>query len=732
MKNLTPKIPFVIFLISFGIVTCPFLSIGQKNILDSSRLNSIQFAKPTEVICDRPQSTVCNLIENNIFNTTCFGLNPFWENCISRWNSLHGSPQLNVFGPQLSTGVNHASMWAQSEQWPNGQQFFGGEGIVTGIPKLIPGKKYAFSMFKRYFSAPQAPTVDLDNFYIVLMKCVDYLPLRTSEPRIPIIPDVAQIIYCEKDLTNNSFQRVMQTFTAQDEYDIVWLFPKELTYVAGQTKQSWLEVAKFEMINIDNFSAGVSPNPIIPNCAVTIGPNVPNCGVEGAVFTWYGPNGQIIPAPANQQIQLNTSNSANTGNWTLKMTVPNVVTTNNTCSGAGIVQASVNVPACVTCAPVITPAGPIDYYTPVDAGPNGRLLTSSITTGNQWYFNNIAIANAVTQSYNIKNQWGDNGGGDYYVINNGCKSNIVHVDFKHYGYGRYGEENLNRLGAKIHPIQTSNYYCFNSTNNLIRQFDLGPSAYYVWNFPVTPIGGVPNITLTPGSYNPNSNQAQVNIGGSLGTVMPYVQGIANLNGREIIIDYYHILSHSIYISTNQQVCANAGQTITNFAISSLKTIPGGSGFDWEEYDFGPTGTIFSGPGAGQRSVIIPGRSNPQAMTVKFTGNSFVQKRFYYNWGGCYEEKYNVTIYNGCRVNTATTSLKTNIFPNPATSQLTIVSSESISDIEISDLQNPTLKKIKVNGTKSTTIDVLDLNPGVYNCKIITSKGVENQKLIIKR
>jgi Secretion system C-terminal sorting domain len=391
----------------------------------------------------------------------------------------------------------------------------------------------------------------------------------------------------------------------------------------------------------------------------------------------------------------------------------------------------VTVTVCPPC-PVITPSGPIDYYTPVDGAPNGRLLSSNITTGNQWYFNNVAIPNANAQTYNIKNQWGYTPGGDYYAMNNGCKSNIVHVDFKHYGYGRYGEENLNRLGAKIHPIQTSNYYCFNSTNNLIRQFDLGPSAYYVWNFPVTPIGGVPNITLTPGSYNPNSNQAQVNIGGSLGTIMPYVQGIANLNGREIIIDYYHILSHSIYISTNQQVCANAGQTITNFAISSLKTIPGGSGFDWEEYDFGPTGTIFSGPGAGQRSVIIPGRSTPQALTVKFTGNSFVQKRFYYNWGGCYEEKYNVTLYNGCFAGQVSGSLDVNIFPNPATNQLTITSTQSISYIEISNLMTPTLKKIKVNGTKSTTIDVLDLSPGVYNCKITTNKGVENQKLIIKR
>jgi Secretion system C-terminal sorting domain len=73
-----------------------------------------------------------------------------------------------------------------------------------------------------------------------------------------------------------------------------------------------------------------------------------------------------------------------------------------------------------------------------------------------------------------------------------------------------------------------------------------------------------------------------------------------------------------------------------------------------------------------------------------------------------------------------------IYPNPTSNQITITSNEPISYIEISDLMNPTLKKIKVNGTKSVIINVFDLNPGVYNCKITTSKGVENQKLIIKR
>jgi hypothetical protein len=46
--------------------------------------------------------------------------------------------------------------------------------------------------------------------------------------------------------------------------------------------------------------------------------------------------------------------------------------------------------------------------------------------------------------------------------------------------------------------------------------------------------------------------------------------------------------------------------------------------------------------------------------------------------------------------------------------------------------NPVLKRIKVNNAKSITVNVVDLKPGIYNCKITTSNGVENQKLIIQR
>ncbi len=722
---------------------------AQKNIQQSSTLHKQNItSRPNQVDCTPlPIPNTCtNYIQNNNFtpssnppnvydpsNINHF-TNPFFLNLVPNWYSTHGTPQ-------VYDGVNGITFFSPPPPFPstgcayllagvdeNGTNTYG-EGIVQKIPVLQVGKNYLLSFFKRIRNTPIQPS--LDFFDIYAMKCSDYQLFNPSTNTYPVPPVNAKKIYCETQVTNKNWQQVFVKFTVDDNYDMIWIFPHQ-NYPQNQTT-SGIYFAYPQIIDDFSITAGPVPMPIPPNCSVTIGPAIPNCNIiANTIYIWYGPAGQVINAPANQQIQVDASISANVGNWTLRMTVPNVITTNNTCSQNSNIEATVNVPICQSCNPVISPSGPIDYYTPVDGAPNGRLLTSNIMTANQWYFNNVAITNANGYTYDIKNEWGNNAGGDYYTINNGCKSNTVHVDFKHYGYGRYGEEDFNRLGAKIHPVQTSNYYCYNTTNNFIQQFDLGPTATYKWNFPVYfPTGGVQNISLTPGSDNSNSNQAQVNISGPAGSTLTYVQGIANLNGREIILDYYHTLSHPIYTSTNQQVCANAGQYIRNFGGSSIETIPGGSGFDWEEYDFGLSGIIFSGPGAGQNSVTIPGRSTPQAMTVKFSGSSFVQKHFYYNWGGCYEEKYNVTLLNGCKTNEKATS-EIKIYPNPSINKITVSSTEAINYIEISDLMNPLLKRIKVNNTKSVLINVQDLKPGIYNCKITTDKGVENQKLIIQR
>jgi hypothetical protein len=76
---------------------------------------------------------------------------------------------------------------------------------------------------------------------------------------------------------------------------------------------------------------------------------------------------------------------------------------------------------------------------------------------------------------------------------------------------------------------------------------------------------------------------------------------------------------------------------------------------------------------------------------------------------------------------------TNIFPNPATTSINLVSkSTRIVSVEIFDLSGILLKRIKNIPTEKLELKVSDLKQGIYNCRIITESGIENQKFIIKR
>ncbi len=524
------------------------------------------------------------------------------------------------------------------------------------------------------------------------------------------------------------------SFIAIDDYDMIWIFPHGELPITQSSNGVGVCFAYPELKDVTSFTAGLTPTPTQGNCIVTIGPNVPNsCTFTNAVFTWHGPNGQTITAQHNQQLQVDASLSANVGIWTLTMSALNEISTYNPCSQH--LSATVRVSQCLpTCAPIITPSGPIDYYLFADATPKGRILTSSMSTGNQWYYNGSPISGATAQNYIVGSGYSSIASGNYYVINNGCISNSVNINFKMYGYGNFGEDSYNWLGAKTHPVQSSNYYCFNTNNNFVKQFDMGIGTIYSWNIFTLPLGSSPNISITPGSGSPVSSQAQLNIGNPSSSYS-YLQGIANLNGSEKIIDYNIRLSPSIL--PNQIVCSGAPHLIKNDPLSNqgYGTTPGTSGFDWEYYDFGANALIFSGPGAGASSVLIPGRGLAQPIIVKYYGPSYVQKHFYYNYGGCFDEKYNV-IMNPvlCRSSTKNeqivSNFSTTIYPNPASSYFEVASVELIVSVEILNLTNRQLKKFNGNNLRLVRINSQYFEPGIYNCKVTTIKGVENHKIVI--
>ncbi len=73
-----------------------------------------------------------------------------------------------------------------------------------------------------------------------------------------------------------------------------------------------------------------------------------------------------------------------------------------------------------------------------------------------------------------------------------------------------------------------------------------------------------------------------------------------------------------------------------------------------------------------------------------------------------------------------------IYPNPASTELNILSNETISELRIFDLMGKTIFSKPTLNTKLAHIDVTAFMPGVYIAKILDSKGnIFTEKIIVK-
>lgn len=301
-----------------------------------------------------------NLILNNNFTPTPaydptdflmysdpFTTAPAGVGYVPDWLAAQGTPNLDdtysrsflqtvVLPPSPATG--YAFMFAGTY---NGNLI--NEGIAQKIGPLVPGNKYIFSFFEKVSTSPNYTDVSA-NLNIVLMNCSDY-SLIYPQPDIfitPGLPQNSQQIYCETGVSHLAWQQKTFSFIANSAYDMIWIYASNdfIDNVDGAA----ICFAYPELKDVTGFTAGL--NPVISNsCTVTIGPNFPNaCTTTNAVFTWHGPNGQIVSAPPNQKIQVDASDPLNVGTWTLKMTAPSEIATNNSCSQT--LSASVIVPGC--------------------------------------------------------------------------------------------------------------------------------------------------------------------------------------------------------------------------------------------------------------------------------------------------------------------------------------------------------------------------------------------------
>lgn len=298
----------------------------------------------------------CNYILNNTFTPNILYIpadhyqDPFDPQIISLipdWKRSHGSPNIydgTNYPNTLPFPNSGYSRMGSGNDPLDGSNY--SEGIVEKIPPLSTGSKYALSFFKKRdtFTPLNFPT---DRFFIILMHCEDYNSFDPYSNSIPQYPINHQIIYCERRLENTTWEQVFISFVPNRNYDMIWIFPQQST----TNQNAGAALFSFpELISLQGFTAGPTPNTSSGQCLVTIGPTTPNCSVRNAVFTWYGPSGLAITAPQNQQIQIDASNPQNIGTWTLSMSVPSAVNpASNTCSQLlTTVSSTVEVQVCRT------------------------------------------------------------------------------------------------------------------------------------------------------------------------------------------------------------------------------------------------------------------------------------------------------------------------------------------------------------------------------------------------
>ncbi len=475
--------------------------------------------------CDLVSSPNCNLIQNSTFTRVCgplvsasnASIDPFYMNCIDNWDYAFGTPQLNAYFNPLDANYNTASMWASGGNT---------EGIATGIPKLVIGRKYMLSFYRAATPNLGSTTPDLELFNIYLTNCSDYNSMEL-EPHLMQIPQHAQQIYCETHITNSGLRRVSICFTAESDYNVVWFFPRQWNIPAHQW---WLGIAQPELLDVTEFSAGTTPsNP--SNCNITLGPTVPNCGPTGATYAWIGPNGGTpIPANPAQQITINASLPQNVGIWKLRMTIPNTVTTNNTCSNTcNIVEASVEVELCTPPGPpVITTASYFEYGGCSPAPPpNAPIIPntqnqfcffwecggtayfkSSINNGNnQWYVNDVLVPSL--QNYSTITGWTDIPSPDQLRLRayNNAVYFKVQVKNTTYGFTQLSSPTYIYFAPTISVPSAPYGYGGQYKANFTKTFDFsminhGPNAVYNWQFPNTcsPISQTsknPTVTFGP-------------------------------------------------------------------------------------------------------------------------------------------------------------------------------------------------------------------------------------------
>ncbi|MBL7700695.1 MAG: T9SS type A sorting domain-containing protein [Ferruginibacter sp.] len=396
------------------------------------------FANAQRTMGTGEQRTGCNFIDNNTFTAPIppynpndpgiYGL-PFNLGYVPFWIPSHGSA--NIYGgsyyndPPPFANAGYSRMFAGFLPDDGNNS----EGIAQAITPLQQGGKYALSFFER-MKKYVASDVNVDNFHIYLMHSADAVNFDPTSFAIPAIPASAQQVYCEQNISNQNWKQALVCFTANSNYDMIWMFPKCNRISGSQQVMSSILVSYPELISLDGFTAGAAPVPTQPNCTVDIGPVRPNCGVRNAIFRWFAPNdpgfsNPIAPSYAlpSQQLSVDASIPANIGTWTLRMIVPGAQNYGS-CGSTCTIQAKVDLPNCGSSWPKVY-QGKASQYLGKDVSGNIFMYLHSASFANNFNHAGALPATQNTGEYTVQysaagyTNWAADGKSVQYSLNSG-------------------------------------------------------------------------------------------------------------------------------------------------------------------------------------------------------------------------------------------------------------------------------------------------------------------------
>ena len=277
-------------------------------------------------------TTGCNLIPNAgfaVINTNLPTEGAFLIENVLYWSSVNGgSPDINGIAPAYIppvlpfplTNINSAGMGVLDGISPPGLVY---EGICAKIAPVTQFKKYAFSFFLASSGYPvNFPNGANFTFKVVLTKCQNFptAPYLVGTT-VPPAMTQKQEIFCKSmnGLQVSGWQQYFLTFTADDDYDMIVIYPEpSTTPFLGLT---YLYFLMPELINVTNLVT------VTQNAACNY--TLQACGVTNATYAWTDGDGNLI----GTSNPITVDATINPLLYSLTMSVPGLLTTQgNTCS----------------------------------------------------------------------------------------------------------------------------------------------------------------------------------------------------------------------------------------------------------------------------------------------------------------------------------------------------------------------------------------------------------------